>query len=211
MWSTSREGVACDDRRVLRLDPALAASLPAALVRECISTNARDRGSRRVEVVVQVVPIWCSGCARQLPWLYRYPGGRYGQVGTLRCPCRATIWVTDRDDMGNDLMLTNSNGPRVEFHPEVLYRLRTLDFSEVRERSGFDLLVAHPDPNEWIELDELTAEIAAAAGIGPFTSRATAPDPWKHLPPSVATWLTLLRRLGVPAEHAERATGLSTE
>lgn len=211
MWSTSREVEACDDGKVLRLDKALTASLPAALVRERISTAALDRGSRRVEVLVQVVPIWCSACARQLPWLYRYSGGRYGQVGTLRCPCGETISVTERDDMGNDLMLSNSNGPWVEFHPKVLYRLRTLDFTEVRERSGFDLMVAHPDPNEWVELDELTAEIAAASGIGPFTSRATAPDPWKQLPTSVATWLTLLRRLGVPAEPAERATGLSTE
>lgn len=170
---------------------------------------------------IQVTPAYCSACEKQIEGFYSYTGGRYGQVGSVKCPvCESTMYVTDNDGGPDELHMAlgqyrnpylfdtkkfDAVVPMVSLRLDKLYRLEEAVFQEIERRVGYDVY-AKPQ-GKWIEIGVIVEEICQLLGVEPEDlpeEPITTDERFPHLPLEINRWLHLLKWIGVPDTLPDR-------
>jgi hypothetical protein len=89
----------------------------------------------RVYIDVNITPIFCENCKKQLPCFYYLGGSRYGQVGEVECDyCKTKIFCSDSDNIVEYL---RTNGIRMDYYQ--LYKLDNETWDKLKEKTGYDI------------------------------------------------------------------------
>lgn len=170
---------------------------------------------------IQVTPAYCLACEKQIEGFYSYTGGRYGQVGSVKCPvCGSTMFVTDNDGGSDELYMAlgqyrnpylfdtkkfDAEVPVLHLRLDKLYRLDGSVFQEVQRRVGYNVY-ANPQ-GKWVEIGVIVEEICHLLGVEPEDlpeEPITTDERFPHLPLEINRWLHLLKWIGVPDKLPDR-------
>lgn len=115
-----------------------------------------------VQLDVEITPIYCMNCNKQLNGFYKHDGSRYGQVGTVMCNhCGTTIYCTDHDNIVESLNTfitkeaTNDSEVVIDYYS--LYSLEKDIWKFLKNRVDYDIYQIHR--NQTVTLQEIIKEI----------------------------------------------------
>ena len=147
-----------------------------------------------VQIDNTITPLYCCNCKTQLKNFYKLNGGRYGQVGTIKCSCGADIHCTDGDNIVEYLdTLTTLGQTSIDKHYidfTKMYKLDNNTFSTIRDKVGFDIYTKYA--NQSIDLKKIIDDLELNYGLKTENEQKFTFDKFEHLPKTINKWLTIL-------------------
>ena len=149
---------------------------------------------------VEITPLYCLRCNKQLDGFYKHAGSRYGHVGEAGCNhCGSRIICTDNDNMVTELTIRSEEGRMLVLDYYELYRLERGVWKAIKESIGYDIFQKHKS-REWTTLQTVINEICSEYHIdiedlqtGDFKAIYNI----TKLPEVVNRWIALLRYIGI--------------
>lgn len=150
-----------------------------------------------IQIDNTITPLYCCNCKTQLKNLYKLNGGRYGQVGTVKCSCSAAIHCTDSDNRVEylDILTTLGNTIIGKYHIDFikLYKLDNSTFFTIKNNLGFDIYKKYA--NQIIDLKKVIEELEINYELKIENEQDFTFDKFTHLPKIINKWLTILDKI----------------
>ncbi|MFN0050337.1 MAG: hypothetical protein ACKVOU_14535 [Cytophagales bacterium] len=147
-----------------------------------------------IQIDNTITPLYCCSCKTQLKNFYKLNGGRYGQVGTVKCTCEAEINCFDSDNIVEYLdTLTSIDQTLIDkcyIDYTKMYRLNNDSFITIRDKVGFDIYKKYS--NQTIDLKQIVEDLELIYGLKYENYQDFRFDKIKQLPRIVNKWLTIL-------------------
>lgn len=143
---------------------------------------------------VEITPIFCVYCNRQVEELFKLDGSRYGQVGDAGCNyCGSVLYCTDHDNMVDEIKISSTNNKTKILNYHTLYGLENEVWISLKDKIGYDIFTRYEN-EEWTTLQSVINDICSVMNIKleDIPSRQIITD--KDIPvlPTVVTeWLNL--------------------
>ncbi|PQQ66380.1 hypothetical protein [Acetivibrio saccincola] len=152
-----------------------------------------------VQIDVEITPLYCMNCNKQLEGFYKHDGSRYGQVGSVQCNhCDEEIRCVDHDNIVEEL-ITYSGNQKLVLDYYKLYKLENEVWNKIKEKTGYDLFQRYSN-EEWVPLHNVMDEICTLCNvrlveIPPYTYNTS--DKIKKFPYIANKWFALLHYLEI--------------
>lgn len=147
-----------------------------------------------IQIDNTITPLFCCNCKTQLSNFYKLSGGRYGQVGTVKCACGAEIHCFDSDNIVEYLDTSTSfkQNSIDKYHIDYtkMYKLENIYFSTIRDKVGFDIF--HQYADQTIDLKKIIEELEVKYGLKTESELNFSFDKIERLPKTINKWLTIL-------------------
>ena len=144
-------------------------------------------GQWGVQLNVKVFPIICPSCNEYFDELYHHSSSRYGQVGSIKCKCGATVHLTDSDNIV-EYIKCHSQEKVLVLDFKELYHLRSSDFESIDNIYSYDIFERHL--NDTVDLADLIRLIKIENRIEANHIESDIP-----LPQVVKEWIGLKQRM----------------
>jgi hypothetical protein len=157
----------------------------------------------RVKMDNRITPLYCFNCNLQLPHFYRMDGGRYGQVGTIRCGCGADIHCVDSDNIVEYLDTATWLG-QDEVGKDVIdyakmFKVDAKVFATIQEKLNVDVFLRYGGRS--VDLKVIVEEFEDFLGCKADMRSNYVYGRYERLPAIANRWLTLLDQLGVLGQY----------
>ncbi|MGF9965679.1 hypothetical protein [Bacillus rhizoplanae] len=155
-------------------------------------------GNWGVQLDVEITPLFCMNCNKQLDGFFKHDGSRYGQVGTVICNnCGAKIDCIDHDNIVENLKTyTDRKEYIIDYYK--LYKLEKEIWKVIKEKIGYDIFERHKDKKTTLQdvIKEICEEYCIELRDIPIDIPQT-DDRINVLPNIVNNWLMLIKHLNI--------------
>lgn len=147
-----------------------------------------------VQIDNTITPLYCCNCKTQLKYFYKLNGGRYGQVGSVKCICEADIHCTDSDNIVEylDTLTTIGKNPIGSYYLDFkkMYKLDNKSFLTIRDKVGLNIYQQYV--NETIDLKIVVEELENKYGLKTDNSKDFTFEEIERLPKIINRWFRIL-------------------